>query len=184
MIDGETREHTEGSAEVAKRAPRAAGRNRYRPRGHTRLGILKDNDNNFRMLCLWLAYQPTYQQVPLDRLRFVQSWLSAGRVLVATQGTDLVGVLAWTLLDSASALRAVSQRRIPDVSELGDAQDAIMISMVAANDREILDGLIRRFVDMQKGRVIIYERHHLGGSKTASFGWFDRAGSIRGSDLS
>ena len=147
------------------------------------IGLLKDTDENFRTLVLWLARDPVYGAAPISRLPALGSWLKHRRLVVATVETRIVGALAWVLVEPESAIRAIQDRVLPPSDSLVSTSDALLITMIAGSESGVVKRLMRRFIAMNKGRLLIFERHLSRGQASMRFGWVDREGVLGGAAL-
>ena len=146
------------------------------------LGLLKDTDENFRTFALWLARDPVYGAVPISRLPALGSWLKHRRLIVATVDARIVGALAWSFLEPESAVRAIHRRVLPTDS-LVSKSDALLITMIAGSEPGVVKRLMRQFIAMNRGRLLIFERHRSRGQASKRFGWVDREGVLGGAAL-
>ncbi|WP_374435247.1 hypothetical protein [Inhella sp.] len=144
---------------------------------------LQDNAENYRTLVQWLARDKLYGEVPLKRVVFVNQWLKSGRLLVAIADGKLVGACGWTTLSADAASKAIKNRAFPTASELSPEGEEVLMSMIAASRPGVVARLTRKFFEMHKGRLIIFERHASRGSSCDRFGWIDRQGRLAGAAI-
>ena len=154
------------------------------PDAELQINLLKNNDSNFRVMALWLASDPLYGKVPLDRLQLLNRWLVAGRVIVATvENHRIVGALAWSMLDTEAARQSIRQGSLPAPDAVESTGNEILMTLIAGSQPGVVKRLMRRFIALQRGKVLLYERHLSRGTNTERFGWVDRCGVLQGPDL-
>lgn len=164
-------DQTLAAADLSEQAPAA---------DDLQIGWLQDNDANFRVLSLWLAKDPLYGLAPVQRLGALDSWLRNRRVVVATRDSRIVGALAWAWLREDAAVQAIETRTLPSADTALAQGNALLITMVAGSEQGMVKRLTRRFIALNKGRLMLYERHSVKGGPASKFGWIDRNGVVEG----
>jgi hypothetical protein len=145
---------------------------------------LPADDASFRAVCVFLAQHPMYAQMPLRRTLEIFHAIKLGQTLVAIDDSKrLLGLVLWKECGAQAAREAVQARKMPGGRSIVDHGEAAIATAFMALDNETGRVLWDRFIEQQRGRVLLYERHRPGRAAAAIFKWIDKSGRLMGTDV-
>lgn len=126
------------------------------------IGTSEDLDRVFTQVCLLMANEPAYQEMPVKRLPELLSAIAHRKYLLMVESGDVVAVLLWQNLDAAKARRLAAEQRMPTADEITPEGDAFVLTSLVGKDAQSATRLFRHFKRERRGHIILYERHLRG----------------------
>jgi hypothetical protein len=144
-------------------------------------GPLSPDDPSFRALCMLLAHDPMYANIPVRRLIEFHELIQRRHTFCAIDGNTLKGAIAWQPMSSEDARRAIGKRAWPaDDFVVGDGGSLLLLAFIAPSADQALP-FFRRFVSANRGKILVLQRHY--ASRASRLLWIDRSGRYLGPEL-
>lgn len=147
------------------------------------VGRPENNAGNFRAIFHLLARDKLYGKLPLHLFPEVDFAMQRGNMLCARGPQGLLGLCAWKHLSEHRARKSIAERRLPAIGEAIEPGEAVLLTLIAGSVSGVVSVLARRTFALHRGRIVLYERHLLGGTVASRFTWVDKLGVRLGSNL-
>lgn len=149
---------------------------------HFFIGKAQPIDTVIVQIASVFAQDPAYKELPFGHFNGLLNIVRYERYLVCSVNYKIVGALLYHTLPYSEALNCIFENRMPTKQSLDLNGDAIYIVGIAGLH---LLQLIKKFVEQNKGKVVLFERHWHSKRDVSikRFGYFDRSGRLRGMDI-
>lgn len=133
----------------------------------SQIGISSDLDRVFTQVCLLMANEPAYQEMPIKRLPELLSAISAKKYLMLVEQGDIQAVLLWQNLAEDTAQQLIAEQRMPSANDLCTEGKAYVATCLLGRNPSAVTRLWRSFTHDRRDQIILYERHYHGTTEEA-----------------
>jgi hemolysin-activating ACP:hemolysin acyltransferase len=127
--------------------------------------ILDSQDQAFHAAILLLSHDPSYQLLPIRQINTFHQSINHENYIFLLQENELIGLILWMEIDSATAKLCLQSNRSPFLSELTPHGEALFCTAFTAKKPSALLPLWRFFIKKHFHRDILIQRHFKLGKK-------------------
>ena len=138
--------------------------------GATGLGRANNRYEALRAVLLMLAADPQYANASIGVVRTIDRSVGRDQYYLLMHEGRALGAILWCEISAATRDACLRDKRGPALEEALGAGDAIFCTAIVSRSPEAVRMLWRMFIDANKHRDILYERHFQGERRPSRVG--------------